>query len=145
MPNIWRSSRHPVIRTVSHFYHLLNVDLSNDGDLARQYEDVNLYFKSERPWYFENFMCRIISGEPYSQLDDQELFRRAMDKIEKRYSFVGIKEHMELSLLALSKLFDEPIEAHSNVNIGSYNISMVSDNTLDIILSRNYADILLYN
>jgi hypothetical protein len=137
--------RHPLTRTVSHFYQLANVDKSTVGQKIQQYENINEFFLRDTHWEFENFMCKIISGEVRSKLDHKTLYKCALDRIENDFSFIGIQEMMHLSIMRLSHLLGGWIDPGHSVNIGNYNLHHLNKRTIHKIIKDNQGDIMLYN
>lgn len=54
--------RHPVTRTISHYYHLRDVEKGPVGDKIRASEDINDFFANMQHWEFSNFMVKVLSG-----------------------------------------------------------------------------------
>lgn len=136
--------RHPLTRTISHYYQLKNVDNSKIGVKIKKHDSINDFFSRDEHWEFQNFMCKIISGYGNKKVDDNDLYEKAIGNIDTFFSFVGIQEYMDLSLLRLSHIFGKKISVNKNVNIGSYNIFDINRKTLNKILEQNQLDLKLY-
>lgn len=136
--------RHPLSRTISHFYQLANVDKSHIGEKIQKYQDINEFFLLDHHWEFENFLCKILSGEISPSMGDFELYQKAQKTIEERYEFIGIQEFMQLSMLRLSRILNEDLKIEKNINIGQYKLFDIDASTIDKILERNQADMMLY-
>lgn len=137
--------RHPVTRTISHYYHLRNVEEGPVGEEIRASEDINDFFKNHQHWEFSNFMVKIISGYgPKVPEGGIGLFQKAQENINTRFDFIGFQEYFPLSLRKLSHKLGKKIEIKEDINIGRYSFGDVSENTLAKIEEINRADIELY-
>lgn len=138
--------RHPITRTISHFYHLVNVETGAVGDRLRSYKDINEFFAKDYHWEFNNYYCKVFSTHP--KLRDNDDFERrvdeARDNIENKMSFVGFQEYMGLSLLTLNSMLDTQLKITSNVNVGDYSYQGISKETLKKIVLLNEHDLKLY-
>lgn len=138
--------RHPLTRTISHFYHLVNVDTGPVGQRLRSYKDINEFFAKDYHWEFDNYYCKIFSTHP--KLRDNDDFERrveeARDNIQNKLSFVGFQEYMGLSLLSLNSMLDTEMKITSQVNVGSYSYQGISKATLKKIILLNEHDLKLY-
>ncbi|HPY42084.1 MAG TPA: sulfotransferase family 2 domain-containing protein, partial [Thiolinea sp.] len=114
--------RHPITRSISHFYHLVNIEKGELGERMRSYKDINDFFANDYHWEFDNYYCKIFSTHP--NLRDNEDFDRrveeARDVIQNKLSFVGFQEYMGLSLLSLNSMLGTDLKIETQVNLGKY-------------------------
>lgn len=144
-PNYVCVMRHPVMRTISHYYHLRNVEQGPIGDEIRTSVDINDFFARGSYWEFENFMCRIVSGiGDEGVIEEGRLFKTALTHINNHFHFVGIQEYLKLTILRLSELLGVTIQLEKRVNVGEYNFDSVSRETIDRIVELNKEDMALY-
>jgi hypothetical protein len=143
--------RHPITRTISHYYHLYNHDQSFVGETIRNSDqDINEFFEKSYHWEFENFMCKILSGindtELYDSLNSLSAYHATLKNVYNSFEFIGLFEYLDLSIYTLLKKINiqETVVNIPKVNIGNYNISQVSEKTIERICELNYYDILLY-
>lgn len=136
--------RHPVARTISHYYHLRNVEKGPVGEKIRQSEDINDFFENFQHWEFSNFMAKVISGVGPGVDENRSLVQTAMTNINDRFDFVGFQEYFPLSLRKLSKTLGKQIKVEKDINIGRYTLGSVSEATITKIEDINKADIELY-
>lgn len=138
--------RHPLTRTISHFYHLINVEKGEIGDRLRSYKDINEFFAKDYHWEFNNYYCKIFST--HSNLRDNEDFEQrveeARDTIQSKLSFIGFQEYMGLSLLTLNSMLNTNLSVGSPVNVGDYSYQGISKETLRKIILLNEHDLKLY-
>lgn len=139
--------RDPVARTISHYYHLRNVDDGPAGDQIRTFPDINVFFAESYHWEFENYFCRIFSNytDILSRENMDEKFYSAIDVVCNKMFFVGFQEFFEQSLLCLNKKTGLELAPKKNANIGKYSLLDVTPKTLETIERLNYFDIKLYN
>lgn len=137
--------RHPVTRTISHYYHLRNVDRGPVGDKIRASSDINDFFANYSHWEFSNFMVKIISGlGPRKPEEGVNAYQLAIGNIVQHFDFVGFQEYFPLSLKKLSANIGRAIEVEKDINVGHYRFKEVSDRTLEKIIADNKNDIKLY-
>lgn len=138
--------RHPITRTISHFYHLTHVETGAVGERLRSYKDINEFFAKDYHWEFNNYYCKVFSTHP--KLRDNDDFERrveeARDNLQNKLSFVGFQEYMGLSLLTLNSMLGTDLKIGSPVNVGDYSYQGVSKETLQKIISLNEHDLKLY-
>jgi hypothetical protein len=137
--------RHPVTRTISHYYHLRNVDRGPIGDRIRKSTDINDFFANQSHWEFSNFMVKIISGFGNDRPPEGvNPYRVAVENIESRFDFIGFQEFFPISVRALSKYLQREVVVEKDVNIGKYSFAHVSEATLQRIETLNRQDLNLY-
>lgn len=137
--------RHPMTRTISHYFHLRNVDKGPVGDKIRTSSDINEFFANDRHWEFGNFMTRIISGEGHARdMDEDELLAKAKANLDKHFDFVGFQEYFSLSIRKLSGVIGRSLEFEKDVNVGRYDLSKVTEETLQLIDKSTTRDVELY-
>jgi hypothetical protein len=144
-PRYFCFMRHPVSRTISHYYHLRNVDKSAVGDKIRGSADINDFFDGLKHWEFSNFMARVVSGVGIANtVDDAEILERAKRNLDTHFDFVGFQEFFSFSGLKLGKIIGTNLTFEKDVNVGRYDLSSISEETLDKITSANDIDFELY-
>lgn len=137
--------RHPVVRTISHYYHLRNVEPGPIGEKARSSHDINDFFERFEHWEFSNLMSRIIAGvKPGEAKGGQEIYEMAVANLHASFDFVGFQEHFPLSMRRLASLIDTPLTIGRNVNVGSYALEEVAETTFRHIEEANRHDLALY-
>lgn len=138
--------RHPITRTISHFYHLTRVDKGEVGERLRSYQDINEFFANDYHWEFDNYYCKIFST--HANLRYNEDFERrveeARDNIQHKLSFVGFQEYLGLSLLTLNSLLGSQLKLDKSVNLGDYAYQGITKETLRKIVLLNEHDLKLY-
>lgn len=137
--------RHPLSRTISHYYHLRNVDKSPVGDKIRQSEDINDFFENHHHWEFSNLMTRVVSGVGVARgADEDEILEHARENLRKHFSFVGFQEFFSFSMRAFSRALKNDLPQEKDINVGRYDISTITQKTLDHITETNKQDLALY-
>ncbi|MFN3972949.1 MAG: hypothetical protein ACK4L4_16545 [Gemmobacter sp.] len=137
--------RHPVTRTISHYYHLRNVDQGPVGEKIRKSSDINDFFANFKHWEFSNFMTKIVSGlgaVPVGR--DSGGLELAIKNLDTSFSFVGFQEFFPLSVRRMSKIIGIDINLKKDINIGRYSLSDVLPETLAKIEKLNEVDLALY-
>jgi len=137
--------RHPVRRAISHYYHLFDVDSSSTGDKIRTEIDINAFFKNCYHWEFDNFMCRILSGDGNSSdIEIQDIYEKAICNIDSYFNYIGFQEFFPESVQRLSNELSSNITVNQNVNIGKYDRSTINSETYSAIKEMNEHDMALY-
>jgi hypothetical protein len=137
--------RHPTARTISHYFHLRNVDRSPVGDRIRQSDDINDFFKTCDHWEFRNFMTGSISGlGPNIMNKEQDALDLAKKNMDETFDFIGFQEYFSFSMRKLSTILNADLQVERDVNVGRYDLSQVSDRTLGIIEEYTKLDFQLY-
>ncbi len=137
--------RHPISRTISHYHHLMNVDRGNVGNKIRKSKDINDFFDRMQHWEFDNFMTRVVSGNGRDgEMAPDEMLETAKHNLTEHFDFVGFQEFFTLSALKLSDLLGTSFAFEKDVNIGRYDLSEISQPTIDTISEINQLDLELY-
>ena len=136
--------RHPLSRTISHYYHLRNVDRGRLGDKIRSSDNINDFFARLKHREFNNLMCRAISGSPVGERSDDEWFEAAAQNIDRSFEFIGFQEFLPMSLKRLSEVLGTSIVIQKDVNVGRYSQKDVTDETVAQINALNGADLRIY-
>lgn len=138
--------RHPITRTISHFYHLARVDKGEVGERIRSYQDINEFFANDYHWEFNNYYCKIFST--HQNLRDNEDFEQRVEEarknIQDHLSFVGFQEYMGLSLLTLNSMLGSHLSLDTSVNLGDYSYQTINKATLNKLVLLNEHDLKLY-
>lgn len=135
--------RQPLARCISHYYHLRNVDKSHVGDRIRESSDINDFFESREHWEFDNLMCRVLSGDGRKVTDMADTRSRAIANLEQ-FAFIGVQEFFPYVMSDLNDLLGCDLPSVPNVNVGAYERSEISDETVARIQDLNRDDELLY-
>jgi len=92
-----------------------------------------------------NAQVRWISGLEHGT--ENEMLEIALKNIQTHFSFVGLLEQYNISLLLLSKIYNWGIPYYKQKNKGAYNRSnkFIEQKTLDLISKKNSADLALYS
>lgn len=152
--------RDPVKRIISHYFY------SKNFQKHYLYETLNSNNTSSFDYFSGKFNFEVINGQTaqiagfdpdQSNLDrvdiikylySNELYEKAIANIEKDFSFVGLTEQFDQTLLLLNYLheFNNFTLHYSRKNVAKkINISKkIRDNEIDIIISNNLLDIRLY-
>ena len=137
--------RDPVRRTISHYYHLRNVDESEAGNFIRKSADIDDFFQNFSYWEFSNLMAKVISGFGDQKFDSEEiLFSAAKKNIDNWFTFVGFQEHFSTSVRRLSDILGTKLEIKDQVNVGEYSYKEIANSTIDKISALNKVDVALY-
>lgn len=137
--------RHPLSRTISHYYHLRNVDKGPVGDQIRLSSDINDFFENYSHWEFSNFMTRIISGEGRAEgANEVDILAKAKDKLDTHFDFVGFQEFFSFSLRKMKENLGCDLTVENDINVGRYDVSSISEHTLQSIEQLNRQDMELY-
>lgn len=137
--------RHPVTRTISHYYHLRNVEKGPVGERIRASADINAFFATEDYWEFDNLMVRILSGHANQPLPPgTAVLDQALDHMEAHVEFVGFQEHFPLSIRKMNATLGLEIVTAKDANVGRYALADVTPETLDRIEALNLLDMRLY-
>jgi tetrahydromethanopterin S-methyltransferase subunit G len=137
--------RHPLTRTISHYYHLRNVDRGPVGDRIRMSTDINDFFENYSHWEFSNFMVKIVSGMGNGRAPEGvSALQQAIQNIEKKFEFVGFQEFFSVSIQRLSQKIKRDLAIDNDVNVGRYAFGDVSKSTVKIIEDLNHGDMRLY-
>lgn len=92
-----------------------------------------------------NAQVRWISGLEHGT--EAEMLERALWNIKNHFSFIGLLEHYDTSLLMLSKIYRWGIPYYTQKNTGKYNKvkQPIEKETLALIAQKNGADLKLYS
>lgn len=137
--------RHPVTRTISHYYHLRNVDKGPIGEKIRESQNINDFFKNYQHWEFSNFMTKLISGIGAAQPPrGATIYKDAVNNLETKFDFVGFQEFLPISMRKFSIVLKSDIKLNRDVNIGKYSFESIAEETIERIYELNAQDIRLY-
>jgi hypothetical protein len=137
--------RHPITRTISHYFHLRNVEKGPVGEKIRTSKDINDFFKRQRHWEFSNFMTKIISGIGNGPAPEGvNLYKLAICNIDKYFDFIGFQEFFPFSVRKMSKFLGVEVTNSGDINVGRYDYSEISQETLSRIEALNESDMRLY-
>lgn len=89
-----------------------------------------------------NAQIRLISGLEHGT--EKEMLEQALININKHFSFVGLQEHFDTSVIMLSDLYKWGIPYYKSLNKGKYKVTKINSSTLQLINEYNNGDNLLY-
>jgi len=140
--------RNPVDRVVSLFYQIKNVPQHPLHDVAVQNGmDIHSFAVSDLTREIDNDQVRRISGSENKIITNADL-ARAIENLEHNFSFVGICEEYDRSLVLLNRRFPGWDIRYLAKNISSkepVSSQQAYDKTLDQIRGRNSLDSELYS
>ena len=140
--------RNPVDRVVSLFYQIKNVPQHPLHDIAVQNGmDIHSFAVSDLTSEIDNDQVRRISGSENKIITNADL-ARAIENLEHNFSFVGICEEYDRSLVLLSRRFPGWDIRYLAKNVSSkepVSLQRAYDETLDQIRGRNILDSELYS
>ncbi len=135
--------RKPENRVISLYYYLKNKsnfkirneipmdDLSLD-DFVRKIKIPELH----------NAQIRLISGLEHGT--EKEMLDQALININKHFSFVGLQEQFDTSVIMLSGIYNWGLPYYKSLNKGKYKEPKMNTNTLQLIKEYNNGDNVLY-
>jgi len=139
--------RDPVQRVISTYYHYKRVSGVNGAEVLSKKMGISEFVFNGKFLEADNAMVRLISGVdpfPFGQCS-HEIYKVALDNINKYFSDVLILERMDESLARLKKLLDidDVMISRDNVNkqLGRRSIR---DDTMNQIQELNKYDVMLY-
>ncbi len=139
--------RNPVDRVVSLFYQIKNIPQHPLHDIAVQNSmDLRSFAASDLTSEIDNDQVRRISGSENEIVTNDDL-ARAIENLEHSFSFVGICEEYDRSLVLLSRQFPGWDIRYVVKNVSRkepVSSQQAYDKTLDQIRSRNSLDSELY-
>lgn len=105
--------RAPQKRLLSLYNHLRNHQFAG--------ADVSLLEMLEQPigTQFKNHQSRLISGVGASEISDDQLYKRTIENIEKHFTFIGLTERFDESLLLASKLLAWELLPYFSKNVAT--------------------------
>jgi hypothetical protein len=134
--------RKPIERTIS-FYNYVSRTPQN-----RLYEDVKdkslfEFVTQIKDFDINNGQIRKLSGVHGTE---EEMFDKALDNIEKHFSFVGLQERFDESLIILAGIYgwNNISYKKENVSRDGVSISELDDKTIQAIKELNHGDLKLY-
>lgn len=89
-----------------------------------------------------NAQIRLISGLEHGT--EEEMLEQALINIKNHFSFVGLQEHFNTSVIILSDLYKWGIPYYKSLNKGKYKETKIDPDTLQLINEYNKGDNLLY-
>ncbi len=137
--------RDPVERVISQYCQYRRMIKANELDD----EQLTLeQFLALNPHVMNNYQTRNLSGLDFVSYTPKECYQKTLENIDQYFSFVGIVERFDESLLLPSKLFDWPRVTYirrnttttqdSNINIDPATIQKIREaNQLDTKLYRH--------
>jgi len=139
--------RSPVDRVVSLFHHIKNVPQHPLHEIVvSKGMDIHSFAVSDITREIDNDQVRRISGAERTDLKEADL-TQAIDNMEQCFSFVGISEEYDRSLVALNRQFPDWDIRYVPKNVGtreSISSQQAYVETLGNIERRNYLDTQLY-
>ncbi len=135
--------RDPVRRVISNYYQHQRMVAANelDGEKLTLEEYLEL-----RPDVLDNFQSRFISGLDLNTSSPKERYKKALANIDQYYSFVGVVERFDESLLILAKMYNWPHITYEKLNTTarSDSLSRIDPSVIERIREANQYDFALY-
>ncbi len=110
--------RDPIERAISNYYHEARKLIQRDQvPLLARPEDI---LASKRP-HLDNLQTRFLSGaeNPFTVAATNDLLEHAKENLRDRFTFVGITERFDESLLVLNAIFGWPLSAYRHEKSGT--------------------------
>lgn len=140
--------RNPIDRVISFYNHQLLYKDSTYNMLVAQGKTLKEMLLSERYHQLNNHMTRIISGHHGTeQVSDSTVLDKALERVEKKFLFIGITERMDESLNKLGHLLSwKKRKKVPRLNVTPLKKPLkISKKTITTIKKYNQLDIQLYN
>lgn len=137
--------RHPVSRTISFYNYVKNTPGNRLYKQAQERSIVDFITEIQEP-DIVNGQIRKISG-----IDDtpEAMLDKAMENIKLHFSFCGLQERFDDSLVLLSDIYNWNNLRYEKLNVNSKNTpphySSVNQHVIDIILEVNKGDLAFYS
>ena len=135
--------REPVERVLSNYQHIIRNNPSFNGiqvPIAKFYESKRLLL--------DNFQTRMISGmNPLFGQCDENMYEKALENIEKYFSFVGLNEEFDKSVELLADIYGWQHTEQEKINITPNKMHMedLEDEDRELIELYNGLDMKLYD
>lgn len=137
--------RRPEERIISYYYFVLSKPNHRLHERVKN-ENMSLYdFVTKLDeGDINNAQIREISGLNDT---DEVMLAKALDNIEKHFSFVGLVEKYDESLILLQQIYGFKMPYYKSLNVTPKRISVekLDERTLNAIVEHNKGDIQLYN
>lgn len=134
--------REPISRVISSYNYILTTPHHPLYPFVKNLSIVE--YAGNKNLQLDNLQLRIISGKTYGDINETDL-EKAKNNIAKNFSFIGITEHFELSLLLMKKKLNwTDYPSYKNINITSSKKS-VSDEEVKKLKDIYKYDIQLYS
>ena len=139
--------RDPVQRVISTYYHYKRTSGDGGAETMSKKIDISEFVFNGKTLETDNAMVRLISGVapfPFGQCN-HEIYKVAIDNINKYFAEVLILEKMDRSVARLRRLLgiDDVILSRDNVNTQQDRL-IISDDTIKQIQELNKYDVMLY-
>lgn len=136
--------RKPIDRAVSNYYHIKRVKDHRMHNLVMNKNwNLNNFLLESSDGDIFNAQVRMISG-----IHDKSEFmlEKAIENIDNHFSFIGLQEEFDKSLIILKQLYNLKVPYYKKMNVGSkINCQVVNKKAENFINEQNEADIVLYN
>lgn len=146
--------RNPIDRAVSHYYYVLRKpDHYLHEEVCRRGMSLEEYIAGGLTSELYNGQTRLLAsvdGEPidFNKKDiiDENDLKIAKNNLKKSFSFVGITQEFDVSILLLKEIFhwDKIYYYKNNVSRSRPTLNSIGDNIKDIIKKNNSVDMKLY-
>jgi hypothetical protein len=144
--------RHPVTRTISHYYQLYQVEKGPVGEKIRAGGgDINSYFQNQYAkntihGEFSDQMNKMLLGIDKESSPGKNLYL-AKQRLQN-LKFIGIQEYYEISLIKLADCLKIPTHElaknEKKTNATSWKLADIEEDTIKIIQEINHFDMFLY-
>ena len=139
--------RNPVSRIISFFNFIKESDLHFLHHQLKNGMRLSDFIMSDLTWEIDNCMIRQITGKKdLSEKCSEDSLKEAQQIIEKDFSFVGITEYFDESLVLLKNLLNwDEYPFYKKINVTKNREKSADVKTIKKISERNELDIKLYN
>ncbi|ABG58138.1 sulfotransferase family 2 domain-containing protein [Cytophaga hutchinsonii] len=137
--------RNPIERLISDYYYCKDFALAHNHSYASTMS-FKEYLSCSDILNIDNGQTRFVAGGenvPYGD-NSIEMLNRAIENIEKRFSFVGITEKFDESLLIANAVFSWNQYYYTSKNITSSKSYDFDEETWELLRKRNFLDLQLY-
>lgn len=143
--------RDPIARVVSHYYYVLEVKKSSVYDsIVSRRMSLEEYVTSGITFETDNGQTRWLTDAcdvPFGQCTDR-LLSQAIDNIDNHFSFVGLTECFDQSLIRMHEIYGwrkHPVYVKRLKNKKKPLMARIPDKTIEIIRKQNDLDCRLYD
>ncbi|MGC8494098.1 MAG: sulfotransferase family 2 domain-containing protein [Syntrophobacteraceae bacterium] len=143
--------RDPITRVVSYYYYLLaQKDNSMRDIVVSRHMSLEEFVTSGITFNTDNGQTRQLAGAydvPFGQCTDG-LLSQALDNIDNHFSFVGLTESFDHSLIRMREIYGwrkHPVYIKRNKNKKKPFLTTIPDRTIEIIREHNDLDCRLYD
>jgi hypothetical protein len=141
--------RSPIERVISDYYYCKHNPLAHNYALASTLS-FKEYLQCDQITNIDNGQTRFISGDADMVYGDNslEILNRAINNLDKKFSFIGITEKFDESIVIVNRLFSWNKYYYESKNVSQnqikISIDQLDEETMALLKQRNNLDIKLY-